>query len=163
LSGDANHITQPAPDGIGARLAIQRAMQAAGACPQDITYINAHATSTPLGDTVEQKAIAAVFGARATDQSLHKEEQVAVSSTKAATGHLLGAAGSVEAIFAILALKSAAAPPTVNLMNPDAEILANIVAGKAHQLCTGPAMVMTNSFGFGGTNASLVFATPPMH
>lgn len=162
LSGDAHHITQPAPDGIGARLAMRRAMQAAGACPQDITYINAHATSTPLGDTVEQKAIAAVFGTRAMDQSLHKEEQVAVSSTKGATGHLLGAAGSVEAIFAILALRGAAAPPTVNLMSPDAEILANIVAGKAQQLCTGPAMVMTNSFGFGGTNASLVFATPPV-
>lgn len=162
LSGDANHITQPAPDGIGARLAMQRAMRAAGACPQDITYINAHATSTPLGDTVEQKAIAAVFGARAIDQSLHKEEQIAVSSTKGATGHLLGAAGSVEAIFTILALRGATAPPTVNLMNPDAEILANIVAGKAQQLRTGPAMVMTNSFGFGGTNASLVFATPPV-
>lgn len=111
---------------------------------------------------MEQKAIAAVFGARAIDQSLHKKEQVAVSSTKGATGHLLGAAGSVEAIFAILALKGAAAPPTVNLMNSDAEILANIVVGKAQQLCNRPAMVMTNSFGFGGTNASLVFATPPL-
>lgn len=161
LSGDANHITQPAPDGIGARLAMQRAMKAAGAKPYDITYINAHATSTPMGDAVEQKAIAAIFGTDTSDQCLHKAEQVAVSSTKGATGHLLGAAGAVEAIFAVLALKSAKAPPTVNLANPDTNVV-HLIAGKARQLQCGPSMVMTNSFGFGGTNASLVFAGPPV-
>ncbi len=162
MSGDANHITQPAPDGIGARLAMQRAMQAAGAQPVDITYINAHATSTPMGDTVEQRAIAAVFGCTSTDQSVSTKQEVAVSSTKGATGHLLGAAGAVEAVFSILALRDAVAPPTVNLTKPDAMVLGNIVARQAQPLQKGPAMVMTNSFGFGGTNASLVFATPPV-
>ena len=161
LSGDANHITQPAPDGIGARLAMQRAMENAGARPYDITYINAHATSTPMGDAVEQKAIAAIFGTDTSDRCLHEAEQVIVSSTKGATGHLLGAAGAVEAIFAVLALKSTKAPPTVNLANPDTSCL-NLVAGKAKQLRSEPSMVMTNSFGFGGTNASLVFASPPV-
>ena len=156
LSGDANHITQPAPDGIGARLAMQRAMQAAGAQPSDIAYINAHATSTPLGDLVEQQAIAAVFGTEARNLS----QQVAVSSTKGATGHLLGAAGAIEAIFTILAVKHGAAPPTVNLHNTDADVLANIISGVFHKF-EQPCMAMTNSFGFGGTNASLIFATPP--
>ena len=156
LSGDANHITQPAPDGIGARLAMQRAMQAAGAQPSNIAYINAHATSTPLGDLVEQKAIASVFGDEATSTS----QQLAVSSTKGATGHLLGAAGAIEAVFTILAVKHAAAPPTVNLHNPDADVLANIISG-AFQELKQPCMAMTNSFGFGGTNASLIFASPP--
>ena len=161
MSGDAHHITQPAPDGIGARLAMQKAIQAAGALPSDFTYINAHATSTPMGDSIEQKAIADVFGVHATDQLLPNEQQVAVSSTKGATGHLLGAAGAVEAIFALLALRDCTAPPTVNLDNPDPNFICNLVARKARKLRSGPAMVMTNSFGFGGTNASLVFATPP--
>lgn len=155
LSGDANHITQPAPDGIGARLAMERAMQAAGAKPCDIAYINAHATSTPLGDLVEQKAIAAVFG----DKS--RAEQIAVSSTKGATGHLLGAAGAVEAIFTILAIRDALVPPTVNLHSCDVDLLANIVS-KDYQKLKQPCMAMTNSFGFGGTNASLVFSSAPI-
>lgn len=156
LSGDANHITQPAPDGIGARLAMQRAMQAAGAKPTDISYLNAHATSTPMGDRVEQQAIQAVFGGHATAQS-HK--QLAVSSTKGATGHLLGAAGAIEAVFSILALKHSVAPPTVNLDCPDPSGLVNLVAKEAQMLKVGPSMVLSNSFGFGGTNASLVFST----
>ena len=157
LSGDANHITQPAPDGIGARLAMERAMQAAGAKPSDIAYINAHATSTPLGDLVEQHAIAAVFSDQAS-----RPEPVAVSSTKGATGHLLGAAGAVEAIFTILAIKDALVPPTVNLKTPNADVLTelNMVFGDAHKL-KQPCMAMTNSFGFGGTNASLVFGSAP--
>lgn len=158
LSGDANHITQPAPDGIGARLAMERAMRAAGAKASDIAYINAHATSTPLGDLVEQKAIAAVFGGQVADKS--RPEQIAVSSTKGATGHLLGAAGAVEAIFTILAIKDAVAPPTVNLYNPDEDLLANIVS-KGCQKLRQPCMAITNSFGFGGTNASLVFSSAP--
>lgn len=159
LSGDANHITQPAPDGIGARLAMERAMRAAGAKPSDIAYINAHATSTPLGDLVEQKAIAAVFGGQVTDKS--SPEQIAVSSTKGATGHLLGAAGAVEAIFTILAIKDAVAPPTVNLHHPDGDLLVNTVS-KVCQELRQPCMAITNSFGFGGTNASLVFSSPPV-
>lgn len=157
LSGDANHITQPAPDGIGARLAMERAMQAAGAKPSDIAYINAHATSTPLGDLVEQQAIAAVF-----DNQASRPEPVAVSSTKGATGHLLGAAGAVEAIFTILAIKNALVPPTVNLDTPNADVLTELsmVSGGAHKL-KQPCMAMTNSFGFGGTNASLVFGSAP--
>lgn len=158
LSGDANHITQPAPGGIGARLAMQRAMQAAGAKPTDIAYINAHATSTPLGDLVEQEAIAAIFNDQAADKC--RAEHVAVSATKGATGHLLGAAGAIEAIFTILAVKNAVAPPTVNLCNVDADMLANIISGNPQTL-KQPCMAMTNSFGFGGTNASLVFATAP--
>lgn len=158
LSGDANHITQPAPDGIGARLAMNRAMQAAGAKPSDIAYINAHATSTPLGDLVEQQAIAAVFNNQATDRS--RSEPIAVSSTKGATGHLLGAAGAVEAIFTILAVRDAVAPPTVNLKNPNADVFVNMVFGDAQKL-KQPCMAMTNSFGFGGTNASLIFGSAP--
>ena len=161
LSGDANHITQPAPEGIGARLAMQRAMKAAGAQASDVAYINAHATSTPMGDAVEQKAIAAVFGKRATDTGQAGDSQLAVSSTKGATGHLLGAAGAVEAIFAILAVRDSVVPPTVNLMQPDPCLLGNIVATQALKLRTTPKLTMTNSFGFGGTNASLVFATGP--
>lgn len=160
LSGDANHITQPAPDGIGACLAMQRAMKAAGAEAKDIAYINAHATSTPLGDAIEQKAIAQVLGTLATDMA-PRSSQFAVSSTKGATGHLLGAAGAVEAIFAILAIRHSVAPPTVNLVQPDPCQLGNIVAQQAQQIRAEHKMTMTNSFGFGGTNASLVFATPP--
>ena len=156
LSGDANHITQPAPDGIGARLAMKRAMQAAGAKPSDIAYINAHATSTPLGDLVEQQAIAAVFN----NQARSSSELIAVSSTKGATGHLLGAAGAVEAVFTILAVRDAVVPPTVNLKNFNADVLTNMVSEHPQKL-KQPCLAMTNSFGFGGTNASLVFGSAP--
>lgn len=130
-------------------------MQAAGAKSTDIAYINAHATSTPLGDMVEQQAIAAVF-----DDQASRPEPVAVSSTKGATGHLLGAAGAVEAIFTILAIKNAVVPPTVNLQNSNADVSANMVSGDPHKL-KQPCIAMTNSFGFGGTNASLVFGSAP--
>ena len=161
LSGDANHITQPAPDGIGARLAMQRAMQAAGAKRNDIAYINAHATSTPMGDAVEQHAIAEVFGELAAPSESRSNGHVCVSSTKGATGHLLGAAGAVEAIFTVLAIRDSVAPPTVNLVQPEPCMLGNFVLGQAQKLHAGHKMAMTNSFGFGGTNASLVFATAP--
>lgn len=139
---------------------MQRAMKAAGAEASNIAYINAHATSTPLGDAIEQQAIAEVFGSLASNT--HSEHcPVAVSSTKGATGHLLGAAGAVEAIFAILALRDSVVPPTVNLVHPDPCCLGNIIAQHSQQLPIEHKMSMTNSFGFGGTNASLVFATSP--
>lgn len=111
---------------------------------------------------MEQRAIAAVFGSAATAaRGPGGAPSLAVSSTKGATGHLLGAAGAVEAIFSILALHHGVAPATVNLADPDPPLLANLVAGAAQALSAGPRAVLTNSFGFGGTNASLVFATPP--
>lgn len=154
MSGDANHITQPAEDGGGATLAMIRALERAGLQPSDIGYINAHATSTPLGDAVEARAICSVFGDHATTGNL------SFSSTKGATGHLLGAAGAVEAIFSVLALKHGIVPPTLNLENPDPIFSGNFSpADKTKKMKL--RAVMTNSFGFGGTNASLVFAEPP--
>ncbi|KAI7836640.1 hypothetical protein COHA_009525 [Chlorella ohadii] len=162
LSGDAHHITQPPPDGIGAQLAMQRALRQAGLAPQQVCYINAHATSTPQGDDIEQRAIAAVFGEVATSAApAGGGPPLAVSSTKGATGHLLGAAGAVEAIFALLALRHGVAPPTANLTAPDPPLLAGLVAGSPATLPQGPSAVLSNSFGFGGTNAALVFASPP--
>lgn len=154
LSGDAHHITQPPAGGVGAQLSMRRAMASAGVGPPDIAYVNAHATSTPIGDDVEQQAIAAVLGDSCS-------AEVAVSSTKGAVGHLLGAAGAVEAAFSVLALSTGWAPPTVNLSQPDPELLPGLVKGAAVRLREGRGAVMTNSFGFGGTNASLVFGPPP--
>ncbi|EFN53239.1 hypothetical protein CHLNCDRAFT_59740 [Chlorella variabilis] len=162
LSGDAHHITQPPPDGIGAQLAMRGALRQAGLRPRDICYINAHATSTPQGDDIEQRAIAAVFGEAATSASPPGGgPPLAVSSTKGATGHLLGAAGAVEAIFSLLALRHGVAPATANLADPDPPLLANLVAGQPCALAPGPRAVLSNSFGFGGTNAALVFCTAP--
>ena len=155
LSGDAHHITQPPAGGEGARLAMARALAGAGLRPEDIAYINAHATSTPIGDEVEQQAIAAAFGADAV-------RSVAVSSTKGAVGHLLGAAGAVEAAFSVLALSTGWVPPNVNLATPEPGLLPGLVRGAAARVREGGGAVMTNSFGFGGTNASLVFGPPPM-
>ena len=116
----------------------------------------------PAGDDIEQRAIAAVFGDAATAAAPPSgRPPVAVSSTKGATGHMLGAAGAVEAIFALLALHSGRAPPTANLAAPDPPLLANLVAGRPCELPDGPRAVLSNSFGFGGTNAALVFASPP--
>eukprot|EP00887_Chlorella_sp_A99_P006495 scaffold3.g6495.t1 len=223
LSGDAHHITQPSEEGTGAALAMGRALRHAGLAPGQVCYVNAHATSTPIGerrqwgragsaawapaggaarqgrgappphalsspawrrrwarsspthasapclappagagDDVEQRAIAAVFGEAATAAARPgARPPLAVSSTKGATGHLLGAAGAVEAIFSILALHHGLAPVTLNLEAPDPPLLAGLVAGGPARLPPGPRAVLTNSFGFGGTNASLVFATPP--
>ena len=179
LSGDGHHITQPSPEGCGARLAMQRALVHSGQPAEAVAYLNAHATSTPQGDAVEQAAIAHVFphaGApsrhpvqghpcqplQASATSSPSSELLAVSSTKGATGHLLGAAGAVEAIFTVLALANSIAPHTANLEQPDPALLGNLVQGRPQQLSLGPKMAMTNSFGFGGTNASLLFATPPI-
>eukprot|EP00878_Enallax_costatus_P016015 GHUV01016791.1.p1 GENE.GHUV01016791.1~~GHUV01016791.1.p1 ORF type:complete len:312 (+),score=60.18 GHUV01016791.1:404-1339(+) len=155
MSGDGHHITAPHPEGVGASLAMQRAMRGSGVSPDQVCYINAHATSTPVGDEIEQQAIMNVFG----DEAVHR---LFVSSTKGATGHLLGAAGAVEAAFTVLALKHGIAPPTCNLEQPKPALLPQLVAGKAAELPQGARALMCNSFGFGGTNASILFSSPPV-
>jgi 3-oxoacyl-[acyl-carrier-protein] synthase II len=147
MSGDAHHITAPPEDGEGARLAMTAAIRDAEINPQAVDYINAHATSTELGDRAETIAIKRTLG----DHS----RKVAVSSTKSMTGHLLGAAGVVEAIFSILAIRDSVLPPTINLENPDPECDLDYVPGSARQ---APVRIaLSNSFGFGGTNGSLIF------
>jgi 3-oxoacyl-[acyl-carrier-protein] synthase II len=150
MSGDAHHVTQPAAGGAGARNCMQNALRDAGMEPAEIDYINAHGTSTPAGDLAETEAVKAVFGA---------DTKIPVSSTKSATGHLLGAAGGVEAIFGILALRDQVAPPTLNLDNPDPDCDLDYVPHQARKM---PIKAMlSNSFGFGGTNGSLIFKTAP--
>jgi 3-oxoacyl-[acyl-carrier-protein] synthase II len=147
MSGDAHHITAPPETGEGARLAMAGAIKDAGLNPQEVDYINAHATSTELGDIAETIAIKRALGDHAA--------KVAVSSTKSMTGHLLGAAGVVEAIFSILAIRDGVLPPTINLENPDPQCDLDYVPLTARQ---APVRVaLSNSFGFGGTNGSLVF------
>lgn len=145
LSGDAHHITAPAEDGDGAFRCMQAAIKRAGIQPSDIDYINAHGTSTPLGDEIELRAVERILG-KATNASM--------SSTKSSVGHLLGAAGAVEAIFTALAIRDQVAPPTLNLDNPSVETMLDLVPHKARQREINVAL--SNSFGFGGTNASLV-------
>jgi len=147
LSGDAHHITAPAEDGSGAQRCMEAALKRAGANPEDINYINAHGTSTPLGDEIELAAVERVFGDHSNGLSM--------SSTKSAIGHLLGAAGAVESIFSILAMRDGVVPPTLNLDNPSVDSDIDLVPhqAKEHPVKT----VLSNSFGFGGTNASLVF------
>ena len=149
MTADANHVTTPPEDGDGVARVMQAALDDAALMPSEIQYLNAHATSTPLGDRAEAAAIARIFGRRGRD--------LAVSSTKSMTGHLLGAAGAVEAGFTVLALRDGVAPPTINLDNPDPDAPLNVVA---HRSAPMPMTYgMTNSFGFGGTNASLIFST----
>ena len=147
LSGDAHHITAPAEDGNGAQRCMEAALKRAGANPEDIDYINAHGTSTPLGDEIELAAVERVFGDHSNGLSM--------SSTKSAIGHLLGAAGAVESIFSILAMRDGVVPPTLNLDNSSVDSDIDLVPhqAKEHPVKT----VLSNSFGFGGTNASLVF------
>ncbi|QRE76012.1 beta-ketoacyl-ACP synthase II [Methylobacterium aquaticum] len=145
LSGDAYHITSPSPDGDGAFRCMSAAVKRAGITPSEIDYINAHGTSTPLGDELELKAVERLLG-NATD--------VAMSSTKSATGHLLGAAGAIEAIFSVLAIRDGVVPPTLNLDNPSVETAIDLVPHKAQKRKVDIAL--SNSFGFGGTNASLI-------
>ncbi|MGE5203742.1 MAG: beta-ketoacyl-ACP synthase II [Acidobacteriota bacterium] len=148
MSGDAYHITAPAEDGNGAFRAMRNALKRAGLTPDKIDYINAHGTSTPLGDEIELGAVKRVFG----DHS----RKLSMSSTKSAIGHLLGAAGSVEAIFSILAIRDGVVPPTLNLDNPSPGCDIDLVPHRAKERPV--SYVLSNSFGFGGTNASLVFA-----
>ena len=147
LSGDAYHITAPSEDGDGGFRAMQAAVKRAGIAPADIDYINAHGTSTPLGDEIELGSVTRMLGDAA--------PQAAMSSTKSAIGHLLGAAGSVEAIFCLLAMRDGVAPPTINLDNPSVESVINLVPHKP--LKKEINVTLSNSFGFGGTNASLIF------
>ena len=147
MSGDANHITAPAADGNGARRCMQAALKRAGVNPEDIDYVNAHGTSTPLGDEIEYNAVQQVFG--------EHSKKFLMSSTKSAIGHLLGAAGAVESIFSILAMRDGVVPPTLNLDNPSIDGGIDLVPFEAKERPL--KMVLSNSFGFGGTNASLVF------
>ena len=147
MSGDAYHMTAPPEDGHGAAAAMHNALRSAGINPDQVDYINAHGTSTKMGDIAEITAVKKVFGPAA--------ENVAVSSTKSMIGHLLGAAGAVEAIFSILAMRDGVAPPTINLDNPDEGCDLNLVPHQAQQ--RNIDIALSNSFGFGGTNGSLVF------
>ena len=147
MSGDAHHITAPADDGDGGFRAMQAAMKRAGLNPADIDYVNAHGTSTPLGDVIEAKAVARLFG--------EAIGTVSISSTKSATGHLLGAAGAIEAIYSIKAVETGTLPPTLNLNNSEDGLAKfDLVPLKSRQRQVRNAM--SNSFGFGGTNASLI-------
>jgi 3-oxoacyl-[acyl-carrier-protein] synthase II len=147
MSADAHHITAPCEDGEGAARGMSNALRNAQMNPDDIDYINAHGTSTPLGDIAETVALKRCFGAHA--------KRLAVSSTKSSTGHLLGAAGGVEAVFSVMAIKDQIAPPTINLTTPDPQCDLDYVPNTARQMKI--RSVMSNSFGFGGTNGTLVF------
>jgi 3-oxoacyl-[acyl-carrier-protein] synthase II len=147
LSGDAFHITAPSEDGDGAFRCMSAAIRRAGMAAGDIDYINAHGTSTPLGDEIELKAVERLVGNAA--------GRIAMSSTKSSIGHLLGAAGAVEAIFCLLAMRDEIVPPTINLDNPSVATAIDLVPHKARKRSIN--VVLSNSFGFGGTNASLVF------
>jgi len=150
MSGDAHHITAPAEDGNGGYRAMQMALKRAGLASSDIDYVNAHGTSTPLGDEIELKAVERLFGNAANKMSM--------SSTKSSIGHLLGAAGAVEAIFCILAMRDGIVPPTLNLDNPSVDTALDLVPHKAKK--REVKATLSNSFGFGGTNASLIFTNP---
>ena len=147
LSGDAFHITAPAPDGDGALRCMKMALHRAGIAPAEIDYINAHGTSTPLGDEIEVDAVQRLVGNAAS--------RISMSSTKSSIGHLLGAAGAVEAIFSVLAIRDQVAPPTINLDHPSLETPIDLVPHEPRRREIN--VVLSNSFGFGGTNASLVF------
>jgi 3-oxoacyl-[acyl-carrier-protein] synthase II len=146
MSGDGYHITSPPEDGAGAVASMKNALRSAAMDPSEVGYINAHGTSTPQGDIAETRAIKTVFG---------DKPNLAVSSTKSMIGHLLGAAGSVEAIFSVLAIRDSVLPPTINLDNPDDACDLDYVPGTAREVPVKAAL--SNSFGFGGTNGTLIF------
>ncbi len=148
LSADAYHMTAPPEDGDGARRCMLNALRSAGIPPEAVDYINAHGTSTPVGDVAETRAVKGAFGEHA--------KRLAVSSTKSMTGHLLGAAGGIEAIFTVLAIRDQVAPPTINLDDPDPECDLDYVPRQAREMKIDVAI--SNSFGFGGTNGTVVFS-----
>jgi len=150
LSGDAYHITSPAPDGDGAYRSMSMALKRAAVSPSEIDYVNAHGTSTPVGDEIELRAVERLLGNSAATTTM--------SSTKSSIGHLLGAAGAVEAIFSILAIRDQIAPPTLNLDNPSVDTAIDLAPHVARKRPIQAAL--SNSFGFGGTNASLIFRAP---
>ncbi|MBT3197491.1 MAG: beta-ketoacyl-ACP synthase II, partial [Gammaproteobacteria bacterium] len=147
MSGDAYHMTSPSPGGEGASRCMDSALADAGVNPEQVTYVNAHGTSTPAGDLAETSAVKMTFGDYA--------YKLAVNSTKSMTGHLLGAAGGIEAIFTILALRDQVSPPTINIFNQDPACDLDYVANSARDMTIDIAL--SNSFGFGGTNGTLVF------
>jgi 3-oxoacyl-[acyl-carrier-protein] synthase II len=151
MSGDAFHITAPAEGHDGAVRSMRAAMKNGQVTPDQIQYVNAHGTSTPLGDDLELEAVENVFGDAA--------KGIAMSSTKSATGHLLGAAGAVEAVFSILAVRDGVAPPTLNLDEPSRDSVIDRVAKTAQERKI--SLALSNSFGFGGTNASVIFRAAP--
>jgi 3-oxoacyl-[acyl-carrier-protein] synthase II len=151
MSGDGYHITAPAEGHEGAYRSMRAAMKNGGLRPEDIQYVNAHGTSTPMGDDLELEAVERLFGDAA--------KGLAMSSTKSATGHLLGAAGAIEAIFSILAIRDGVAPPTLNLDEPSRDSVIDRVAHQAQERRI--RMALSNSFGFGGTNASVIFRSAP--
>jgi len=150
MSGDAYHMTLPPAEGEGAATCMANALRDAGMNPDAVDYVNAHGTSTPAGDVAETRAVKTTFGDHA--------RKLVVNSTKSMTGHLLGAAGAVEAIFSILAIRDQISPPTINLDNPDAECDLDYVAHAAREMKIDVAL--SNSFGFGGTNGTLIFRKP---
>jgi 3-oxoacyl-[acyl-carrier-protein] synthase II len=150
MNSDAHHMTAPSPGGEGACACMQMAFKDAGVDPSEISYVNAHGTSTPAGDVAETNAIKGAFGDHA--------QKVAISSTKSMTGHMLGAAGGAEAVFTILAVRDQIAPPTINLENPDPACDLDYVPNTARKMEINVAI--SNSFGFGGTNGTLLFKRP---
>ncbi|EQD58121.1 3-oxoacyl-[acyl-carrier-protein] synthase II, partial [mine drainage metagenome] len=151
VSGDAYHITAPPDDGAGAALCMRNALKDAGIAPEAVDYVNAHGTSTVVGDLAESRAIHTVWGAHAS--------RLAISSTKSVTGHLLGAAGAIESIFSILAIRDQVIPATFNLEHPDPECDLDYVPNQSREARL--KVVLSNSFGFGGTNGTLVFRACP--
>jgi 3-oxoacyl-[acyl-carrier-protein] synthase II len=149
MSGDAYHITAPAEDGSGGFRAMRAALKRAAIAPEQIDYVNAHGTSTQVGDEIECTAVKRLFGDHA--------YKLSMSSTKSAIGHLLGAAGAVEAIFSMLAIRDGVVPPTLNLDRPSPGCDIDLVPHKAKE--RNVRYALSNSFGFGGTNASLIFAS----
>jgi 3-oxoacyl-[acyl-carrier-protein] synthase II len=147
MSGDAYHMTAPSEGGDGAKRCMENALGFAGINTDEVDYINAHGTSTPAGDLAETLAVKGAFGEHA--------NKLAVSSTKSMTGHLLGAAGGIEAVFTALAIRDQVAPPTINIFNQDPECDLDYVAGTAREMKIGVAL--SNSFGFGGTNGTIIF------
>ena len=148
ITSDSYHITAPDPEGNGAARAVKQALEQAGASPDDVNHINAHATSTPVGDIAEYEALKRIFGDRVSD--------IPVSATKSSTGHLLGGTGALEALFTVLAIHERTAPPTINLDNQDEAIPLDVVTSPRN-LGDGPLLAISNSFGFGGHNAVVAF------